>query len=1443
MSMFPYNNPNARGDDSRRTVRVEMLSDHESDDSPDAGKRLNHRAASIIGAVVLIICVGFFPMLWFQEGRIKVSAIAEAKALADQGKIDQALIRLDHYLENWPEDVPAIELAADLFTRSARSLDEILKAATYQDQLIRLDPTRPERQENRRQLTLLYLRYGEGLRYATTRNDLSADKYGGRFRAAVKIATQRIAFGADDADAHRLLAQALEGLSTTGDGKALTDAMIEYEKALRIDPGDIGSADRLSSILLEKRNDRGAAEEILDDVLKAKPDSVTLRLVRYRFLTRTLRPDRATAELQEASRLAPTDMVVRMAIAGDALRRGNPAEARRNLDAIPRSSQTDRRLMVLRGQIDLYEQHPQEALDSWRKELVSTGGGDREITWQLAQTLIRLGRLSEAKPLVQRFRQMAGDPHDPMSRMLAGMMQERTGHPLGAIADLEEARDNVSEAWRSELELILGRCYEAIGDETRAIGSYRKAVELAPWASTGRMSIARLIGKSAPEQAALEIERTLAQNPGDPSMLAELAVIRMRQQVALPVARRSWTSAEAVLDRGAKDDPLLAKIRSQLYAISGRPQEAINLLEDATAGYGRHREDLWIARASMLSNAGRVDDAIELLQSARAPDILGDHAGTRIARAGLLARSGRARAARDELTRGAEALNSDERAALAKTRAELLHDLGDPRGCREACQDWARFSPDDPQPGLFLLAKAQTGGGEESARQGLQLLEAVGGQDEPYALAARALDMILSTRVREETRSARLEMAERLIEKLQASAPLMPVSYLLKGMILERNRKIEDAIGAYKMALKGNTRPMAASRLVNLYVRQKRFADLDGLREETADSLEIDRYSAQIAFEMGDLERAQQIVSQLVQARPDSLEMRALQVRLLRDLGKPGEAEDLLKALVERQPDQPGPWLTLIAYQVAQGDRQAIEATLALAAEKYAGPRPTLLQARARWIAGEIDPATEAIEQALREARDGDTIRVGVDFFEAAGKPDRVETLLREALAADPSSTWAASRLALLLSNRGRPTGWAEAWTLVRPGASTAGEGPEDRLIRATILERSPDPARRAEAATTLQALIEDVPATQAVGLEARARLGQAALEANRPAEAATVMAPVIDDLKVSDPVSLAILVEALARSGQPDEAARQLPRLSAIEPKGFRTLACQVWLASARGKSADAAALVSDALANAESAAKADLSSAPYLNLLIKIRQPEAALALAKEVASRKPREAWLYAGLLADKGRFDEALDTCRAAAEAGTAVEPLRLAVLLAASHRQEVRFIEKAGAVADAVLSRSPDDPATLAMLGAIRHFQGRFDEEIALHRLRVDRSPGDPIPLNDLAWVLSECVGKSEEALGLVDRAITLGGTSPIISDTRGVILIRLGRFDDAIKELEAAVQMRPLASYYFHLARAGLKAGRAEVHARGRDQARKLGINPLSLEPGEREEYSSIMAP
>jgi predicted Zn-dependent protease len=114
-------------------------------------------------------------------------------------------------------------------------------------------------------------------------------------------------------------------------------------------------------------------------------------------------------------------------------------------------------------------------------------------------------------------------------------------------------------------------------------------------------------------------------------------------------------------------------------------------------------------------------------------------------------------------------------------------------------------------------------------------------------------------------------------------------------------------------------------------------------------------------------------------------------------------------------------------------------------------------------------------------------------------------------------------------------------------------------------------------------------------------------------------------------------------------------------------------------------------------------------------------------------------------------------------------------------------------------------------------------------------------LNNMAWTLCENLDQPAEALRRVDEAIQRVGRQPGLLDTRGVILTRLGKADDAVKDLEgAAAGPRPTASSYFHLARAYALAGQAGKARDALGRAEKAGLAPDKLEPRDRRDLDDL---
>src|SRR5207302_700799 len=104
------------------------------------------------------------------------------------------------------------------------------------------------------------------------------------------------------------------------------------------------------------------------------------------------------------------------------------------------------RVLMARGMIEFGEENPDEAIAVWRKGLMTSSGTDAEMTWWLAYSLIQLGRVSEAKPLLSQYRRLAG-PEAPLLRFLEALFDERCGRPVSAILLIDRIKERFEPRW------------------------------------------------------------------------------------------------------------------------------------------------------------------------------------------------------------------------------------------------------------------------------------------------------------------------------------------------------------------------------------------------------------------------------------------------------------------------------------------------------------------------------------------------------------------------------------------------------------------------------------------------------------------------------------------------------------------------------------------------------------------------------------------------------------------------------------------------------------------------------------------------------------------------------------------------------------------------------------------------------------------------------------
>ncbi|MGR3640530.1 tetratricopeptide repeat protein [Alterinioella nitratireducens] len=86
---------------------------------------------------------------------------------------------------------------------------------------------------------------------------------------------------------------------------------------------------------------------------------------------------------------------------------------------------------------------------------------------------------------------------------------------------------------------------------------------------------------------------------------------------------------------------------------------------------------------------------------------------------------------------------------------------------------------------------------------------------------------------------------------------------------------------------------------------------------------------------------------------------------------------------------------------------------------------------------------------------------------------------------------------------------------------------------------------------------------------------------------------------------------------------------------------------------------------------------------------------------------------------------------------------------------------------------------------------RWEEAEADFRAALELSPGQPNVLNYLGYSLVEQRRNLDEALDMIERAVTARPTSGYIVDSLGWVFYRLGRYEEAVDPMERAVELLP----------------------------------------------------
>lgn len=196
------------------------------------------------------------------------------------------------------------------------------------------------------------------------------------------------------------------------------------------------------------------------------------------------------------------------------------------------------------------------------------------------------------------------------------------------------------------------------------------------------------------------------------------------------------------------------------------------------------------------------------------------------------------------------------------------------------------------------------------------------------------------------------------------------------------------------------------------------------------------------------------------------------------------------------------------------------------------------------------------------------------------------------------------------------------------------------------------------------------------------------------------------------------------------------------------------------------------------------------------------------------------LQAGsLLARQGKLDQARQHL-VASEVANPRERVQLLI-------GESQLLREAGRIADAHavlaagLAQQPDQPELLYEIALIAEKLGSMDEVESRLRRLIELKPDHAHAYNALGYSFADRNMRLPEALALIERALQLTPNDPLILDSKGWALFRMGQFQAALEILGTAYGMRTDPEIAAHLGEVLWSLGRQGEARQIWDKARK----------------------
>ncbi|MCE5266389.1 MAG: tetratricopeptide repeat protein [Planctomycetaceae bacterium] len=1454
-------------------------------------RTFNVRLAGIVVAVVVVFGIGVYFLHAYQvkrnanvflEQAKRADKQADAAAKEDDQEGEQkarrdAINYRKWYVRLMPDNVDCMEELGLMMAKQSQVLGDgrmFGQAFGYLEQVLRLDP---DRQDARRQVVKMAM--------------LMASSMPGRWQDAREHLQVLLKKSPKDPELLELSSQCQMQL---GNSEAAVNAL---KKAIQDKPSQLTSYEMLAALLRSPRLSKAQeADQWMEKLVAANPKSARAHYLRARYLMGTGSNENGLKEATKALELAPEDGDVLLLATTCYMMDSQYDKARelvnRAIKLEPRRAEMYRAKAEVEkraGKSDAAIAALQQGLKATQRkanspENAATSRQNAELQWTLANFLIDVDRLDEARQAVDALRQTktAKEKADYVAARIefaAGKWKAaRDAFEAIRPAAIDPRGPLAGQRLVRQIDLWIGQCYAQLGNRGEEIRVYRRVLEIDPSFAPAREGLINALVATGQLDEAIQEYPVLASSAKLPaSAVVKFAGLVLLKTMRQAPAARDFTAVEKALANAEKAAPNSAEVllmRAEVLRARDRAADAERLLADA---YAKDPKQPAYLNAAISSAERRSEwaQAEKLLGELKA--LVGDTPAYRLQQAMFLVRrDGKGAKTADGLRKLGEGdgnYSDEQRVQLWDGLAQLAMQAGDPKLADDLRRKTAAKQPNNAQVRFAMLERAIAAADVAAAEQAVNDLERVAGRDARWNYG-KAMLLVLRAQAEKDTqkqKSSLLQSLEYLADahSLQSDWSRIP---LVAGDIYLAMGRRDKALAHYREAMEmGERNPLAALRLLQLLVQRREFVEADkwvrGFERELGGQLppKLRQAAAEIALGLGDMNRATALARAGVSEDSKEYGEQLWLAQVLATIGQKAKAdgekkraEDLfaeaqkaVRRAVELEPKLPNTWITLVQFLTTTGQPEKAEKAVEDARQKLPPKELHLALAQCYQAMGKSKLAEEEYKAAVAAAPENlNIVRAFADFYMKLPDVDAAEGQLQRILDGKLTTTkqdrsWARQQQAMVYLRRGGHQNFQKAQELARMETEEGEPSPMLKKLNAMIDASDPDPKVREKGRREMEEITRDQSGTP----EDRYALAQIYLAANDWGKATAEFRGLVTSFD-REPRYLIAYIAALLQHGETSSAEMYLDdRLDKLLPREFAPVAMRADLLLAKKTPASALDILNAFVDSPDAQPKqrgmrSRLVAEKLGQLASKLTAPDQK-ALAEQFSQRakvlyaeyvkaNPGQELPLATFLAKRGEIDKALDTLEPAwGQYGLEDVSRACSLVWDDGTKFSAKQAQRFGGILEAAAAKFKQPAVLMSLMAQVRIREERYADAETLYREILRKNSNDGVAMNNLGVLLALRGIKLDEALKLMNRAMEIEGRVSAMLDSRCSVYLAMNDADNALKDIQAALADAETSVRLFHLAQAYQLAGRTKEAREAMAKSLKMGITKEELQPLE----------